>query len=555
MIRKRPLKTSLCLMLCALLCAGCSGAPAESSSASAAPASSAAPAASSAPASSGPSSQPAAEEGLYDSPLTDKPVTFSYWVELSGNAAAAINSYSDNKVYGRMEEMTGVHIDFLHPTAGQGKEQFNLMIASRDLPDLIEYGWIGYNGGPEKAISDGIILKLNDLIDAYAPDAKTLMQSSPVVAKQSVTDNGSYYAFMAVGESNGNTQSGPFLRADWLADLGLEDPTTLEEWTAILEKFKSEKGAEFPFTGTSGTFLSDTPICGAFGIGPDFYQKDGKVKYGPIDPEYKQYLAFVKDWYDRGLLDPDFAANDSKTLAANMTGGKSGFMVGFAGGSMGTYLNAMRDTDPAFDLKPIEYPKMQDGSDPLFHHRAWEVRTSGSLAITTECKQPELAAKWANYFYTEEGGLLKNFGIEGESYTVENGTPVLTEMIEKNPDGLSRQQALGVWSRGDTPSPGPVIKLPDGNPRVRETVEVWNRYADNATAVLLPPVTQTPEEAEELATLTTNINAYKEEMVIKFIMGRESLDNFDSFIDQLMRYDVERVIALKQAALDRYNAR
>lgn len=56
----------------------------------------------------------------------------------------------------------------------------------------------------------GIIIRLNDLIEQYAPDAKALMHSSPVVAKQSMTDNGSCYAFMAVGESNGNTQSGPF---------------------------------------------------------------------------------------------------------------------------------------------------------------------------------------------------------------------------------------------------------------------------------------------------------------------------------------------------------
>ena len=539
-------KSVFCIVLSGLLCtsfAGCGEKGGESSGSGMT--------GSSASSSAGTSS----EETLPEGRLTAEPVTFTYWVGLDNNAAASISSYGENKMYQELEKITNVHIDFLHPTIGQEKEQFNLMIASRDLPDFIEYGWTSYDGGPEKAISDGIIIQLNDLLDQYAPDAKALMQSSDVVSKQSMTDAGSYYAFMAVGESNGNTQSGLFLREDWRKDLGLSDPATLDDWTKVLQAFKDKKGAAAPFTGDSNTFISNDTICGVFGIGSQYYQEDGIVKYGPLEPEYKEYLAFVKGWYDQGLLDPDFASNDTKTIAANMTSGKSGAMIGFAGGSMGTYLKAMAGTDPTYDLKPIEYPKMQDGSDPLFHHRAWEVRTSGSLAITTVNKEPELAAKWANFFYTEKGGLLKNFGIEGESYTIVDGSPVMTDLIEKNPDGLSRQQALALWSRGSTPSPGPVIKLPDGNARVRESVDTWNKYSQNATQVLLPPITQNPEEAEELAALTTNINAYQEEMVIKYIMGRESLDSFDSFVEQMKKYDIERVIEMKQAALDRYNAR
>lgn len=540
MMKKHHAKTLTAILLAAVLAASAAGCTSETSESQSAE-------------SSAGSSSTASAESLPEGQLTAEPVTLTYWVSLDNNAAASISSYSENKMYQKMEEITNVKIDFLHPTIGQEKEQFNLMIASRDLPDLIEYGWVGYDGGPEKAISDGIIIKLNDLIDQYAPDAKALMESSDIVAKQSKTDEGSYYAFMAVGESNGNTQSGPFLRADWLEELGMEDPATLEEWTTVLERFKEEKGAAIPFTADSGTFVSNDTICGVFGVGSQFYQEDGVVKYGPLEPEYKEYLTFVKDWYDRGLLDPDFASNDSNTIAANMTNGKAGFMIGFAGGSMGTYLNAMAGED--YDLKAIEYPKMLDGSDPMFHHRAWEVRTSGSLAITTVNEHPELSAQWANYFYTEEGGLLKNFGIEGESYVMENGEPKLTDLIENNPDGLSRQQALAVWSRGSTPAPGPVIKLPDANPRVAESAEIWNRYSVNASKVLIPPITQTPEEADELSSMITNINSYHEEMVIKFIMGQESLDNYDNFVEQLKNYGIERVIELKQAALDRYNAR
>ena len=170
-------KSVFCIVFSGLLCtsfAGCGEKGGESPSSGIAGSS-----VSSSASSAGTSS----EEPLPDGQLTAEPVTFTYWVSLDNNAAASISSYGENKMYQELEKITNVHIDFLHPTIGQEKEQFNLMIASRDLPDFIEYGWTSYDGGPEKAISDGIIIQLNDLLDQYAPDAKALMQSSDVVSK------------------------------------------------------------------------------------------------------------------------------------------------------------------------------------------------------------------------------------------------------------------------------------------------------------------------------------------------------------------------------------
>ena len=65
-------------------------------------------------------------------------------------------------------ENTGVDITFLHPPTGGENEQFNLLVADGDLPDVMEYHWQNYPGGPEKAISDGVIVSLNDIIDSTA---------------------------------------------------------------------------------------------------------------------------------------------------------------------------------------------------------------------------------------------------------------------------------------------------------------------------------------------------------------------------------------------------
>ena len=121
------------------------------------------------------------------------------------------------------------------------------------------------------------------------------------------------------------------------------------------------------------------------------------------------------------MLDPDFSANNSKAVEARVTSGQSGLLRGGIGGSMGTYLNTMKDKDPNFNLIAVQYPVLNKGEVPYFVERAWEVRTSGMLAITTANKYPKESTRWADYFYSAEGNLLKNFGIEGLTYNLVDG--------------------------------------------------------------------------------------------------------------------------------------
>ncbi len=88
-----------------------------------------------------------------------------------------------------------VNIDFKHPPEGLDKEQFNLMLASNNLPDMIYWSWNTVPGGPSKMLQDGAIIKLNDLIDKYAPNIKKIYKENSNIRKQSMLDDGSYYMF------------------------------------------------------------------------------------------------------------------------------------------------------------------------------------------------------------------------------------------------------------------------------------------------------------------------------------------------------------------------
>jgi putative aldouronate transport system substrate-binding protein len=245
--------------------------------------------------------------------ISEKPITLTYWVFLHPNAAKIIQNHNESVVYQQLEKLTGIKIDFMHPPIGQHSEQFQLLISSNNLPDIIEGLPQNYPGGPDLAIQNGTYVKLNDLIDEYAPNYKRLRED-PEIARDTITDQGNVYCFQQVQENKGKPWAGPFLRGDWLDDLGLEVPETIDDWYIMLKAFKESKGASAPLAlAKSGFSLLNTGLNSAWGVGQEFYKVDNIVKYGPAEPMYKDFLMTMNKWYTEGLIDKDFATRDRDT--------------------------------------------------------------------------------------------------------------------------------------------------------------------------------------------------------------------------------------------------
>ena len=81
---------------------------------------------------------------------------------------------------------------------------------------------------------------------------------------------------------------------------------------------------------------------------------------------------------------------------------------------------------------------------------------------------------------------------------------------------------------------------------------VWNRCD---ISLLLPNVAQTAEESAFIAERMNEISTYTGEMMMKYILGQESLDSFDTFVSNIEKLGIQDVIECKQAAYDRYMAR
>ncbi len=276
--------------------------------------------------------------------------TLQFWFEATAVWETKYSNFADTPIGQELKKKTGVNIEYVHPSAGQSGEQFQILLVSDELPNIVNNNWYSYPGGPEVAIADNYIYELNDIVDTYCPGLKKVMEDHPDWAKAMKTDSGSIYAFPAITDGDPlPTTYGLVLRADWLKKLGIEVPRNIGEWEKVLTAFKEELGAENPFSANKTAMTQG--FAPAFGIYDGWYVDDGKVKYGQAQPEYKDFLMKMNEWYEKGLIDRGFMSFESKKHQANMLNGVTGFAMAWAGSGVGGWLEGMAGEE--FDIQGV----------------------------------------------------------------------------------------------------------------------------------------------------------------------------------------------------------
>jgi putative aldouronate transport system substrate-binding protein len=493
--------------------------------------------------------------------------TLTYWIDLNAqNVAPNFNSFNDTEFAKYIQEETGIKIEYMSPPVGNQEQSFNLLVASGNMPDIIAYDWAKpgrYPGGPEAAIANKVILPLNDLLEKYAPDLMKILKDNPEYDKMVKTDSGQYYIFPVMKMDDYlNTTYGLVLRGDWLQELDLEVPVTIDDWHEVLTAFKEKKGAEYPYTYSSPSRIfnpfENGMFIGAFGITKNWYLEGDKVTFGPYEAGYKDWLATMAKWYSEGLIDNNFATNDQAAMDSNILNGLSGATSLWLGSGLGKYLPGLRATDPNATLVAAPYPVLKEGDTPQFNSLLNPFDGAGAC-ITTSCKNPELAVKFLNYGYTEKGRKTYNYGREGISYTYDDqGVVHLTDAVTKNPDGWPIGQAWSKYAHGVYP--GPYFSE-------RRFLELYYRFpeqldgldkftATNMRAHLLPPISPNQEESAEFARIMTDVQAYLDEYTLTAIMGTVDIEStYEGFVAEMKRLGMDRAIEIQQTAFDRYNAR
>lgn len=487
---------------------------------------------------------------------TDQSLT--YFKALPSNLVSTINDYSETEFAQEFMRQTGVKIEYMQPVAGQFNESFNIMLASDELPDIIETAWVDlYLGGPNKAMADDVIIPINEY-QKYAPSFFGYLDEHPELRKYCMTDDGDYYGFPLINESQRLALStGPTVRADWLEDLNLPFPETVDDWDTMLTAFKEQKGATAPL---SFNYALITNALMTFEGWPLSYVDGDEIKYGAVSDNFKRALGTLHSWYERGLLDKNIVSADEKTVSNQILTGKTGASLLSGGREIGKFMSDGVRPDDRFELIGTRFPSYQKGEVNKWIYASKLVTGSGIAAISTQCKNPALAAKVLDYAYTKEGDVLCNYGVEGKTFNYVDGEPIYSELITNNPDGLSMSEALSMYVRvggGD----GAFIRREGyinqyyALPQQQQSLDNWMIGQEESQDRVLPGLTPTVEEAQEYAEIMNEVSRYQDEMILKFITGIEPLENFDQYVEKMKSFGLDRAMEIQTGALKRFEQR
>jgi putative aldouronate transport system substrate-binding protein len=489
---------------------------------------------------------------------TGEPIQLTMWINLSDKHSASMTSLDEMPAFIELQKRLNIDIEFIHPANTQGEEAFNLMLASGKFPDLVYTNW----GGKDlnELIADGFIYEITDLVEEYAPNYYSVLESNEDAMRQATLPGGRHYGFHFLQLDAGLRAGGPVIREDWVRKLDLEMPVTVEDWYQVLCAFRDQDPNgnglpdEIPLIAQSGNGLEAlTSWASAFGVIQGFCMKDGKVTYGPIEEGFREYLTTLSEWYAQGLIDPDFASTDGTSFAAKATGDVGGAWIGRVSGTLGNYISARSGDGTDFSLTGLPWAQTADGHSYNIRSNMLQTCSGDATVITTANKHVEESMRLLDYIYSPEGTLLFNFGIEGESYVMQDGHPVYTDRITNNPDGLSISHAIASYAMAAS-SFSMIQHIDYFNQTLvyeqqKQAVRAWGQ---SEVSLLVPPIIRTTEEHEKYTQIMTDIDTYVAEWATKTIMGQIPLDDYDKYVDQIYKMGIEEAIAIQNAAYLRY---
>lgn len=408
----------------------------------------------------------------------------------------------------------GANLDIkvTYPPADGYVDALNVIMSSGNLPDLISTwsaDWV------ENYIRQKALQPLDDVLKKYGQD---LLKNIPQEAWKAVTFDGKIYAIPGMNSVFGDEIF--YIRKDWLDNLGLQVPKTLDEYKAVMKAFATQDPDKNGKDDTFGFSMLEklgrtAPIFGAFGVQKGIWmEKDGQLVNAVNMPGTKEALGFLADLQKDKLIDPEWPLNKPATLNEKVASGKVGFFVGQWHETRGSIANSKKN-DPKANWIALDFPTGKDGKKGTIGYNL--VSTYNVVPVTS--KNPDAVVRMLN-FSMGEGYKTLLLGFENQVWKNENG-----KIVTNNDEHTKHiyRQTLSENFR------------PYKNAAERERLDsLGAEYNLNAQVDLINAnamknkYTGTPTPA--MGKNNSKLTKLEEEYFVKIVIGQLPIDAYDTYV-------------------------
>lgn len=489
-------------------------------------------------------------------------------LEVMIGAAGDVLDYDTNKYTLELERKGNVDLKFNLLPAGDSTTKINLTLSSGvDLPDVIISSMTDANVATYG--DAGTIIPLNKYYENSSeylvPQAKKLVEDGGIdIIKYITMSDGNIYSIPKYNESLINEFSTVlWIYKPWLDKLGLEVPTTLDEFENALQAFKDNdmngngnKGDEIPMVDcTLNKGLID--ILQAFvQTGEDdlTITKDGSLEFAYTTEEYKDFLKYMHKLTEKGLYDKTSFSQDNSTLKTLVNNRE--VRVGVFSHTSTSFLTTAKER--RLDYVPVGI--LHNNISVLFN----KSMPSNVFFITKDCEHPEVAFRIGDYMCSKDMTIWSRFGEPEVDWVVpEKGSEALYDFLGYEA-GL---ETILVWgspqnSHWHNGTPGfrtteVVLQGTAGNDdsqrsKAKAIELMYDHYPE--TGEMVSKIIYSAEELEERSVIQSTIDSYVEQMRYKFIVGEIDIDKgWIDYIKELKSMNIDRLLEISQTAYDRMN--
>lgn len=461
------------------------------------------------------------------------------------------NTYEDNAYTRYLRKMLNIQNESVHMEREERYDEYvNILVKDHTLPDVLV---VSDRETLHELVENDLVEDLTDVYESCtSPRIKEMYDSYGGELLEGGMFDG---RLMAIPETV--IDHGPcllWLRKDWMEELDLAEPKTLEEAFTIIEEFKKNRMGTEPgeepiellcdtsLVGTTSTNYSVEPVFDSFGAFPQRWIMDeyGGVVYGSVTGETKEALGYLNQLYERGILDTDFALRAQNNLRDIVVEGKCGAFFGL----WWTPNNPLMDTydrDGTAEWEP--YYLTEDALNGS--QRFTTFRDNKYVVVRKGYEHPEIVMKIISVLFDYTRYEAKDAD-EVNSYFALNVDPTarplvinvdyyeatykVTENIRKALNGKISVNSLSAIEKSYYDACSNYL---EGR---NVTAEDWAAYKSRISAVGLlidgdykPPIRKYLEDTD--GEIPEALKTLEKNTFIQIIMGKKPLDYFDEFVE------------------------